>query len=114
LALPLAPALIWLEAIRASATADTKLRAILLALFSSAALCLVVAGVYGAVSATVRQRWHDMSIRLALGAQPATLRHQVICDVLQVVMLGIAVGLLGAFFGSHMIRAFEFSKSAHL
>jgi putative ABC transport system permease protein len=101
-----------LEAIRTNATADTTLRAILLGLFSAAALCLVVTGVYGAVSATVRQRWHDMSIRLALGAQPTNLRDQAIRDVLRVVMLGIAVGLVGAFFGSRVIRAFLFGVSA--
>ena len=53
-----------------------------------------------------------MSIRLALGAQPTNLRHQVIRDVLRVVMLGTAVGLLGAFFGSRVIRAFLFGVGA--
>jgi putative ABC transport system permease protein len=101
-----------LEAIRTNATADTTLRAILLGLFSAAALCLVAAGVYGAVAATVRQRWHDMSVRLALGAQPTKLRHQVISDVLRVVMCGTSVGVLGAFFGSRVIRAFLFGVSA--
>jgi hypothetical protein len=85
-----------LEAIRVSTSADTTLRAVLLALFSTAALCLVAAGVYGAVSAMVRQRWHDMSVRLALGAQPAALRHQVIREVLLAVLPGIAAGLVGA------------------
>jgi putative ABC transport system permease protein len=66
-----------LEGVRVSATTDATLRAALLALFSGAALFLAVIGVYRAVSATVHQRWHDMSIRLALGARPTKLRRQV-------------------------------------
>jgi predicted lysophospholipase L1 biosynthesis ABC-type transport system permease subunit len=101
-----------LEAIRTNATANTTLRATLLGLFSAAALFLAVIGVYSAVSATVRQRWHDMSIRLALGARPAHLRHGVVWDVLRVAALGIAAGLLGALFGSRVVNAFLFGVSA--
>jgi putative ABC transport system permease protein len=60
----------------------------------------------------VRQRWHDMSVRLALGAQPAALRHQVIREVLLAVLPGIAAGLVGAVLGSHVIRAFLFDVRA--
>lgn len=77
-----------------NAATDTTLRATLLGLFSAAALFLAVIGVYSAVSATVRQRWHDMSIRLALGARSTQLRRRVVRDVLHVAVLGTAAGLL--------------------
>ena len=101
-----------LERVRANATADTTLRATLLALFSGAALLLAVIGVYGAVSATVRQRWHELGIRLAVGASPARLRRRVVRDVLWVVTIGTAAGLLGAFWGSRAVGAFLFGVSA--
>ena len=79
-----------------NATADTTLRATLLALFSGAALLLAVIGVYGAVSAIVRQRWHELGVRLAVGASPARLRHRG-SRWRRVVTIGTAAGLLGAF-----------------
>jgi predicted lysophospholipase L1 biosynthesis ABC-type transport system permease subunit len=101
-----------LEGIRGSATTDTTLRAALLALFSCSALLLAMVGVYSAVSTAVRQRWHDLSIRLALGARPTDLRRRVVGDALRVVSLGTVAGLLGAFLGGRTIAAFLFGVSA--
>jgi ABC-type antimicrobial peptide transport system permease subunit len=101
-----------LETLRMGATTDTTLRAVILALFSGTALFLAVVGVYSAVSATVRQRWHAMTIRLALGARPAELRRQVVGDALRLVFLGTAAGILGAYLGGRTIAAFLFGVSA--
>ncbi len=100
-----------LEAIGTRAAADTTLRATLLGLFSAAALLLAAIGVYGAVSAAVRQRWHEMGVRLALGAQPARLRQRIVREALRVVMTGAAVGLLGALLGVRAVSAFLFGVS---
>lgn len=100
-----------LETVGANATVDTTLRATLLTLFSGAALLLAVIGVYGAVVATVRQRWHELGVRLAVGASPARLRHRVIGDALRLVSIGTAAGLLGAFLSSQAVSAFLFDVS---
>lgn len=101
-----------LDRLRVTTSADTALRATLLVLFSTAALLLATAGVYTAISTTVRQRWHDMSVRLALGARPNDLRLQIVRDALRVVLVGTATGLVGAVAGSRVIAAFLSGVSA--
>lgn len=100
-----------LDRLRVNTAADTTLRAVLLVLFSGAALLLAMLGVYSAVSTTLRQRWHDMSVRLALGARPNQLRLRVIRDAMLVVLAGTTAGLMGAGVGGQMVEAFLFGVS---
>jgi predicted permease len=73
-----------------------KLIARLAAFFGLVALLLACIGLYGLLSYAVARRTNEMGIRLALGAQPGTVRRMVLGEGMQLVAIGLAVGLVGA------------------
>lgn len=84
------------EVIGASLT-QRRFNMTLLAVFAGIALVLAVAGIYGTVSYAVAQRTQELGIRAALGATRADVLRLVLWDGLKPVVLGLALGLVGAF-----------------
>jgi predicted lysophospholipase L1 biosynthesis ABC-type transport system permease subunit len=65
--------------------------------FAVVAVVLATAGIYGVTSYWVAQRMSEMGIRVALGAPRARLLGQVLRQAAALVLLGTALGLVGAF-----------------
>jgi predicted permease len=61
--------------------------------FSGLTLVLVSIGIYGTLAYTVAQRTNEIGIRMALGAQPASILMMVLHDVLRVLAAGLVVGV---------------------
>ena len=53
-------------------------------------------GIYGVMSYAVKQRVHEIAIRMALGASAGEVLSLLLCQGLSLVRLGIAMGLMGA------------------
>lgn len=68
----------------------------LLSAFGIVALLLALCGVFGIVSYMVRQRTHEIGIRVALGATRRNVARLVLWHGLRLVALGIALGVLGS------------------
>jgi ABC-type antimicrobial peptide transport system permease subunit len=85
-----------LESIVAASTADRRFLMIVLGVFAAVALTLSAVGIYGVVSYSVVRRSREMGIRLALGAPPARVRTMVILNAMQMVLIGMVGGLIGA------------------
>jgi putative ABC transport system permease protein len=64
--------------------------------FALTALTLAIVGIYGVVSYSVTQRTREMGIRMALGAQPASLVRLVMQHGGAMAAVGIVVGIAGA------------------
>lgn len=64
--------------------------------FALVALLLAAAGIYGVLSHLVRQRSHEIGIRLVLGARPLDVVRLVLSQGLRPALLGAALGLAGA------------------
>jgi putative ABC transport system permease protein len=65
--------------------------------FALVALLLAAAGIYGVLSHLVRQRSHEIGIRLVLGARPTDVMRLVLSQGLRPAFVGATLGLASAF-----------------
>jgi putative ABC transport system permease protein len=77
----------------------------LLAFFAAAALFLAAIGIFGVVAHSTAQRTHEIGIRMALGADRASVIQTVMLDGLRPAIVGVASGLTGAFFLTRLIKS---------
>ena len=69
------------------------------------ALALSTIGMFGVFAFAVRQRTREIGIRMALGAQPATVVRLLLSGHSRAVVAGLGVGLLGAIAASVVMRS---------
>jgi putative ABC transport system permease protein len=74
--------------------AQERLIAMLASFFGALALLLAGIGLYGIVAQAVRARESEIGLRLALGAQPASIVRLVLNSVALLVAIGLSIGLL--------------------
>jgi len=92
--------------------AHPRFRTALLAAFAAAALALATLGVYGIVSATVAERTREFGVRIALGAGPGHVRRVVLGEGLRLALLGIGLGIGGAFAVTRVLKSLLFGVGA--
>ena len=76
----------------------------------SAILAVVMSsvGLYGVIAYTVRRRWREMGIRLALGADASDVLTPVMANGLLLTAAGLVVGLAGAYLTAGTLRSLLF------
>jgi len=70
------------------------------------ALGLATVGMFGVFAYAVRQRTHEIGIRMALGAQPADVVRLILSGHSRAIVGGLSVGFLGAIAASQILRSF--------
>jgi predicted permease len=78
------------------ATARRRFQTMVLTLFSAMALALALVGLYGLISYSVRQRFAEIGVRIALGASRGDVMRRVLRQGFALVSVGVFVGLIGA------------------
>jgi ABC-type antimicrobial peptide transport system permease subunit len=84
----------------------------LAAIMGALGLVLAVMGVYGIVSFAVSGRTQEIGIRMALGAEARDILKLVARQGLQLVLVGLAVGLLAAWALTRTMASLLFGISA--
>jgi ABC-type antimicrobial peptide transport system permease subunit len=84
----------------------------LVGLFGAVALILAVLGLYGVMAHVASQRSAEIGIRLAMGAQPASIVTLLLRQGLRLLGIGAAIGLTAALVGTRYIEAQLFGVTA--
>ncbi|HXX22211.1 MAG TPA: FtsX-like permease family protein, partial [Terriglobia bacterium] len=89
-----------------------RLLLMLLGSFATVALLLAMVGIYGVIAYSAAQRTQEVAIRRALGAQRADILQMIIREGLTLALLGIGIGLAGAFALTRLMTSLLFHVSA--
>ena len=92
----------------AGSLAQPRFRMLMVGLFAGMALILASMGLYGVLAFFVRQRIHELGIRVALGAAPRNVIGLVLRRGMVLVGFGIGIGLLGGLAGGRVMRSLLF------
>jgi putative ABC transport system permease protein len=85
-----------------------RFSSVLVAIFAGLALLLAAIGIYGVMSYTVSQRTQEIGVRMALGAQLASVRSMILGHTLKLTLIGVALGLAGAFVVARFLTSLLF------
>ena len=89
-------------------TSRQRFNMLLLTIFGASALLMAAIGIYGLMAYSVQQRTQEMGIRMALGAQASHIRNMVIRQGMVLALIGVVVGIAGAFGLTRFLASFLF------
>ena len=89
-----------------------RMLATLVGLFGAMTLLLTVFGLYGVMAYLAAQRTREIGIRLAIGAQPASIRRLLMGHGLRLLAIGSALGLAAALVCARFIETHLFGVKA--
>jgi predicted permease len=97
-----------MEEVLAISLAHQRLLMALMSVFAGLALVLAAVGIYGVLSYSVRQRTHEIGIRLAVGAQRNDVLRLVVGQGFRLALVGLGIGVAGALALTHYLSSLLF------
>jgi putative ABC transport system permease protein len=92
--------------------AQRRFATVLINAFAAAALLLAALGLHGVIAYGVRQRTHEIGVRMALGATSARVMLLVAGQAFRVTAIGVAAGVAGALLLANVLRTLLFEVHA--
>jgi predicted permease len=80
--------------------------------FAGSALLLAMIGLYGVVALSVGHRRREIGVRMALGARPSDVVTMVLGEGVRITIIGVVLGLAGAYAASRVMTSLLFGVSA--
>ncbi len=93
-------------------TSRARFHTLLMSVFGGVSLLLAAIGIYGLMAYSVEQRTQEIGIRMALGAEQEHVRQMVMRQGMSFVVIGIALGIAGAFALAKQIASFLFGVTS--
>ena len=101
-----------MEEYLSASVASPRFNTTLLTIFAAVALVLTIVGLYGVMSYSVAQRTNEIGIRIALGAQGRDVVMMIVKQGSKLVLVGLAIGLVGAFAVTRLVASLLFGVTA--
>ena len=92
--------------------AQPRFFTMVLSSFGAVALLLAALGVLGVISYSVRQRTHEIGIRMALGASRGVVLAMVVRRVVALLAIGATLGVFGALMCGHLLAGLLYNVHA--
>ncbi len=96
------------EEVSAAAIAGPRFLMVLMGSFAGIALLLTVVGLYGVLSYAVARRRREIGVRIALGAGRREVLGLVLREAMQLVVVGLTLGLVGAVGAERLLKSIIF------
>ena len=93
-------------------TSRQRFNMLMLTIFGASALLMAEIGIYGLMAYSVQQRTREIGIRMALGAQTSHVRNMVIGQGMVLALIGVVIGIAGAFGMTRFLASFLFDVKA--
>jgi ABC-type antimicrobial peptide transport system permease subunit len=97
----------------AEVTRAWRLGAVMFSAFGALAAIVAAVGLYAVVSYGVKQRGHEIGIRMALGARGFDVVRLVVGEALTITVVGVAIGISVAWLVAPRIGPLLFGISSH-
>ncbi len=104
--------ILTLEAVIKDSTARENFNMLMLTVFAAVALLLAAVGIYGLMSYAVEQRTQEIGIRMALGAGRGEMMKMILGQGMQLVGVGVVIGLAAAFGLTRLLAGLLFGVKA--
>jgi putative ABC transport system permease protein len=101
-----------MESLLSNSLARARFSTVLLGIFAGMALLLAVIGIYAVVSHSVRERTHEIGIRVAVGAQQADVIRMILRNGLALAGSGAAIGAVTALAVTRVMTSLLFGTSS--
>jgi len=101
-----------MKEVRAISVALYSFSSVTLGIFALVALLLAAGGIYGVMAYAVTQRTQEIGIRMALGAREGHVLRMVVKNGMTLALIGIIVGLVGAWGLTRFLESLLFGISA--
>jgi ABC-type antimicrobial peptide transport system permease subunit len=99
--------------IKDQSVAPKRLNAALISSFSILALIIAAVGIAGVLAFSVSARTSEIGIRMSLGAQSRHVQRMILGEGGELVVLGLLIGITGAFFAGRVIDGLLFGVAPH-
>jgi predicted permease len=90
---------------------DRRIILALLGIFAGITVSLVATGTWALVAYSVADRQRELGLRIALGAEPRSVQRFVVRNSMRAGLLGVLLGLGGAWVGSRLVESFLWEVS---